>query len=109
MAIRSSLMPQRSTAAGLAGSPTGAGSPSHNRQSLSSAHQKFKIRLQSDLTYPTVTVIILQPFKPEFAMDPSLRGVEPYPRDTLKELAAKAAKFVRQCYVRGEPVPAAVE
>lgn len=52
---------------------------------------------------------VLQPFKPELCRDPSLRTVRPYPRNALKQFAAKAGKFVAQCFVRGEPVPQAAE
>lgn len=52
---------------------------------------------------------ILQQFHPESCADKALRSVRPYTRETLKEFAAKAGKFVRHCSVRGEPVDIAAD
>ncbi|MEW6355065.1 MAG: anaerobic ribonucleoside-triphosphate reductase activating protein [Planctomycetota bacterium] len=54
-------------------------------------------------------VFYLQQFNPEFAMDPSLRDVRPYPREQLREFAQKASRFVNLCVVRGEPLPVAAD
>jgi len=46
---------------------------------------------------------VLQQFKPDFCLNESFRSIEPYPRVRLKEFAEEASKYVKMCFVRGEP------
>ena len=45
---------------------------------------------------------VLQQFVPETALDPKLRGVEPYPKAKLVETARQMEDVVGSCFLRGE-------
>jgi len=45
---------------------------------------------------------VLQQFKPGECLDPAMDSVTPYPREKLREFAAKLGKYVKRCIVRGD-------
>jgi len=46
---------------------------------------------------------VLQRFEPAYALDPTLRIVQPYDLGTMEKLAAIGRRYVARCLVRGQP------
>jgi pyruvate formate lyase activating enzyme len=46
---------------------------------------------------------VLQRFEPAYALDPDLRGVQPYDLSTMERLATLGRRYVQRCVVRGQP------
>ena len=44
----------------------------------------------------------LQSFRPVNCLDPSLHSVKPYTGDEMRDMAARCAKYVQRCMVRGD-------
>ena len=46
--------------------------------------------------------LVLQQFAPLECLDPTFLDVQPFSRETLREMAAAAREFVAECHLRGE-------